>query len=111
MEEAEDVERNKLLKDITFEQLERDNTLRRKTEQLESTLSNIGISFNSIKSHEKLQNLTKGYTLEITAFYRIDTKYGGTYIIYDRSSSTTYYANVQLNKYIETVLKENYIIV
>ena len=42
------------------------------------------------------------------AFYRMDTNTGGTYIIYDKIKGATYYANTQLNKYIEAILKNNY---
>ena len=64
--------------------------------------------FNQTTAHDKLQNINKGDKLEITAFYRINTKYGGTYIIYDKISNKTYYSNTQLNKYIEAILKNNY---
>ena len=42
------------------------------------------------------------------AFYRMETNTGGTYIIYDKTKGATYYANKQLNNYIETILKNNY---
>ena len=38
----------------------------------------------------------------------MDTNKGGTYIIYDQIRDATYYANLQLNKYIEVILKNNY---
>jgi len=107
-QKEEDAERVRILKEQTDEQISKDEALRKKAEQLEETLRQTGAKFNKRTAHEKLQDQTKGQKLEITAFYRIETKYGGTYIIYDRISDETYYANTQLNKYIEAVLKTNY---
>ena len=38
----------------------------------------------------------------------MDTNTHGTYIIYDKIKGATYYANKQLNGYIEVILKNNY---
>lgn len=107
-EQEEDAERVRILKEQTDEQISRDEALREKAEQLEDALKHTGEKFNKKTAHNKLQEQSKGQQLEITAFYRINTQYGGTYIIYDRLSDITYYANTQLNKYMEAVLKDNY---
>ena len=107
-QKAEDAERVRILKEQTDEQISKDEALRKKAEQLEETLRETGAKFNKRTAHNKLQEQTQGQKLEITAFYRIETKHGGTYIIYDKASDATYYANTQLNKYIEAILKNNY---
>ena len=107
-ERQEDEERLKTLKEHTDEQTQHDEEQRKKAEQLEERLKATGARFNMRTAHNKLQEQTNGQTLEITAFYRTDTKYGATYIIYDIISNTTYYGNTQLNKYIEAILKNNY---
>ena len=65
---------------------------------MEEILKHTGNKFNKKTAHANLQEQTPGQKLEITAFYRINTKFGGTYIIYDVLSDNTYYANTQLNK-------------
>lgn len=107
-EREDDTERVRILKEQTDGQIIRDEELRKKAEALEEALRNIGTRFNKKTAHNKLQNQTKGQQLAITAIYRINTSYGGTYIIYDEISNDTYYANTQLNKYMEVVLKDNY---
>jgi len=107
-ERQEDEERLKTLKEHTDKQTQHDEEQRKKTEQMEERLKTTGAMFNQRTAHNKLQEQTNGQTLEITAFYRTDTKYGATYIIYDIISNTTYYGNTQLNKYIEAILKNNY---
>ena len=107
-EAEEDAERLRILKERTDEQTREDEARRIKAEKLEQQLQDIGQKFNTRGQNLKLHEQKKGEKIEVIAFYRMDTTNGGTYIIYDKLKKTTYYANKQLNNYIEAILKNNY---